>query len=773
MKKHIGISLFLAFLTALLMLTMCVSAAGVESGEDTFIGVEDLYEKIEKTEQIVAEEALYGECLFFDDFESYKVGDVPSNVYYSKLGSTILTKHDQCEEIKIAKGITGNNTKVIELLGNGTMYQYPFIWVMYPLAEKGKYTMLAEFYTEAANARNFCFTNGYISTASQPDKRIWYSQAASKNKWQKMETNYALSNIEGFVKMDYFGFGADGVKDGEYLYIDNIRLYFKKAKFANVVAGDGATGAASTLEFYDNEKITAPVNTFTKEGYLFAGWKSSHDGKLYKEGESFTVSEIDSFTLTATWAKFVPELVRVTSIRDTSDGIQGIRFAGYVTDEDKPYATEIGFIATTKTLLGDKDLVFGSTKKDGVGVSPDGVKIVYGVTYNKTDGTDIVYATSGDVFGSIIWENVEGTFFTGVFSNIPERAYKEKFVVRPYALIDGEYVYGETIIRSVKDVAENAYNKGNRDNYVMNIVEKTGIVPGKTVCFLGDSITHDGTYIKELAQVYLDSQNTTGKYEFYNCGISGDTAENGIRRLKDDVLAYNPDVVFVMFGMNDIGQSLYVKANYNEEIEKQRQARLNSYKANMTTIINTLKEKNVEVVLCTPTPYDDVTNTVYECNVGLEKCAEIVKELASSYDLEVVDHYTNMYNLRGTKYWGAGDPIHPNKLGHHVMAQSIMYDLGYVDEMEIETAMTDFDDLNDERHTLSYNFRMFLMVERSMRYSGYSTTEAKLAAAKELQAQQTNDHWRWIYQNYIDNCEKGLEMLDEVIRLTEEMAYKD
>jgi hypothetical protein len=132
-----------------------------------------------------------------------------------------------------------------------------------------------------------------------------------------------------------------------------------------------------------------------------------------------------------------------------------------------------------------------------------------------------------------------------------------------------------------------------------------------------------------------------------------------------------------------------------------------------------------------------------------------------------------MYDLRGTKYWGANDPIHPNVLGQHVMAQSIMYDLGYIDEMDIDNAMTEFDEINKERHTKSYNFRMFVMVERDLLRAGYTTTEAKLQRAKVIQSQQTSDHFVWIYQNYIDNCGKGMEMLEEVIRLTEEMSYKN
>ncbi len=745
-------------------------------GDITYLKLTAVWERAvpaEKTAQIIAEEKLYGECLFFDDFESYAIGDIPSSVYYSNIGEVKMTRSDQCGKIQIVDGFEGNDTKVIELTGNGVNYFYPFIRVLYTLNIKGKYTMLADMYTEAKDVLQFCFSNGYTSTANQVDKRLWHTPAASRNTWQRIETDYTLSSIEGFVKIDYFGFGANGVKSGETLYIDNIRLYFSEAKYIDFEAGNGATGTAPELDFYANSTITLPYNTFEKEGYVFAGWKSSIDGKTYREGEKITLGNVDEFTLTATWARFVPQLVKKNSIRDTDDGIQGMRFAGYVENDKKAYASEIGFIATREELLGDNELVFGEVNQDGFGISPNGVKYVYGATYDAAAGTDLVYTTDGNVFGGYRWKDIEGTFFTSIITGIPENNYADKFVVRPYALIDGEYVYGETLCRSVKEVAESAYNDGNREDYVMKIVEKTGIVPGKTICFLGDSITHGGTYIKELAQIYLDSETENGRYEFYNCGISGDTAGGAIKRLEDDVLAYNPDIVMIMFGMNDIGQNLYIKANYNEEVEAKRQTNLTNYKNNMRTIVDTFLENDVEVILCTPTPYDDVTNQVYECNIGLEKCAEFIRELAEEKGLELVDHYKNMYPLRSTKYWGASDPIHPNALGHHAMAQSIMHDLGYIDEMDFETAITNFSPINEERHTYVNNFRMFVMIERNMINGGYTTTEDKLDRAKELQAQQTSDHWRWIYQNYIDNCGRGLEMLDEVIRLTEEMAAKN
>ncbi len=739
MKKYCKIFLCLALLSAFFMLTLCVGAASFEFNNT------DGKLEISSCGGHVSDAAVKNGMLSFStigaDPQLYINGKYDLN---TKTGGVVNADFVKQIEIRFASTSESGTFEIFFTSvdpNDGSYLCNPYV---------------AGDTSEQAYAKNANYVS--FSGTGSLDKFITLTIDQSKIKyWKGIVTGLRIdpgrsSDVQ--FAIDYIRFVGEDV-----------------SKYAKVVGGNGAVGTPSSLTFTPNGTITLPQNTFTKEGYVFTGWKTSVDNKLYNEGASLTLSDADELTITATWAKFIPETVRETDIRDKSGKIHGISFAGFVTDDNKKVCEEYGFIVTTESLLGDNQLCFGTNSKNGKGVSPDGVKYAYGVAYNKASGTDIIFSTLGNVFNNSYWKNVKGNFFTAVLTNIPKKAYNDKIIVRPYAKIDGEYVYGETIKRSVKDIAEDSYNNGNREDYLMDIIKEMGIAPGKTVCFLGDSITHNGTFIKELAQSYLDSEKQTGRYEFYNCGISGDTAAGALKRLDADVLSYNPDIVFIMFGMNDVGQSLYVKANYNDSVETQRQARLDTYAQNIEDIVTKLLDNGVEVILCTPTPYDDVTNTVNDMNAGLEKCAEITKKLAKEYNLEVVDHYKNMYDLRGTKYWGATDPIHPNALGHHVMAQSIMYDLGYIEKMDVTTPMTKFDKLNEERHTLSYNFRMFVMIERNLQ--GLSTTEAKLARAKELQAQQTNDHWRWIYQNYIDYCGKGAQMLEDVIRLTEDMAVKN
>lgn len=73
-----------------------------------------------------------------------------------------------------------------------------------------------------------------------------------------------------------------------------------------------------------------------------------------------------------------------------------------------------------------------------------------------------------------------------------------------------------------------------------------GLGPMKLICF-GDSLTagaYGGSYVEALRRLRPD-------LDVINAGVGGDTVLNLLARLDEDVLARQPDGVFVMIGGND------------------------------------------------------------------------------------------------------------------------------------------------------------------------------------------------------------------------------
>lgn len=77
-----------------------------------------------------------------------------------------------------------------------------------------------------------------------------------------------------------------------------------------------------------------------------------------------------------------------------------------------------------------------------------------------------------------------------------------------------------------------------------------------------------------------------------NAGISGDCAEGGLKRLERDVLSYNPDLIVVCYGLNEVGKSkrrvgfvhkLVVGDFYKDKIERCRADIFNSEFKNRKT----------------------------------------------------------------------------------------------------------------------------------------------------------------------------------------------
>jgi lysophospholipase L1-like esterase len=163
----------------------------------------------------------------------------------------------------------------------------------------------------------------------------------------------------------------------------------------------------------------------------------------------------------------------------------------------------------------------------------------------------------------------------------------------------------------------------------------TAFAPQKKtkVIFFGDSITELGVkrdkyvgYILKMDSM-LKVEKKSDQYELIGSGISGNKVYDLYLRMEEDVLAKNPDVVFIYVGVNDVWHKTLLGTGTDaDKFEKFYQA-----------IINKLKAKNIKVVVCTPA----VVGEKWDCSNSLDgdmnKYSNIIRDLAKKNQLPLVD----------------------------------------------------------------------------------------------------------------------------------------
>ena len=110
---------------------------------------------------------------------------------------------------------------------------------------------------------------------------------------------------------------------------------------------------------------------------------------------------------------------------------------------------------------------------------------------------------------------------------------------------------------------------------------------GKVV-FLGDSVTASANV--SLSQRWTQIVGLAAGYApvgIINAGVPGDTSAQILARLPADVLSHSPDVVVMMFTVNDVGNSLP----------------LSTHEANYRALIEQCQTAGAKVVLITPPVY--------------------------------------------------------------------------------------------------------------------------------------------------------------------------
>ena len=297
----------------------------------------------------------------------------------------------------------------------------------------------------------------------------------------------------------------------------------------------------------------------------------------------------------------------------------------------------------------------------------------------------------------------------------------------------------------------------------------------KTICFLGDSITRRGYWVAEIF-AHLRGQGV----RVYNCGVSGDSASGAIARLYTDCLSRTPHTVVMMFGMNDVGRNLYDEGA-GDQTEK-KQARLEKYQKSIRTLSEMIRAAGIELILCTPTPYNDVTESdLPKCSVndGLAACAEIVREYAAEIGVPCIDFFSYLRPMVGTGYTTLPDLVHPTPEGHHPMAQFFMKEMGMIDAID-ETPFLPMDAEAQARFDVEQRAREIEFIEWNLMYG--ERTRRKMTRADfialarlrladaEIAGDERKIKWYSWYLTYSDN---KLEYEDELVRRTLLYAAKN
>ncbi len=200
----------------------------------------------------------------------------------------------------------------------------------------------------------------------------------------------------------------------------------------------------------------------------------------------------------------------------------------------------------------------------------------------------------------------------------------------------------------------------------------------KVVLFTGDSITDcdrarpigDGfgkmgnSYV---ARIFVDTwaDFPENNIRYLNSAISGNTSKQLLDRFDEDVLAYDPDYVCIMIGVNDVwrhfdGSQLSVELLSPDDTAN-----------NMETMIKMVLKTGARPIILSPyfldRNHDDpMRHMVDEIN-------DRYKELAEKYNIGYIDIQSRFdaYLKNGSAYILSNDRVHPKAPGISLIARTV------------------------------------------------------------------------------------------------------
>lgn len=181
------------------------------------------------------------------------------------------------------------------------------------------------------------------------------------------------------------------------------------------------------------------------------------------------------------------------------------------------------------------------------------------------------------------------------------------------------------------------------------------------IVFAGDSIT-ELFNLHELFYEYIKENSV----ELYNRGISGDTSNRLIERLKDNVLSLEPKKLVYLIGINDM--ALGASCGY--------------IAGNVKKIIAATKESCPDCEIAVQSVYPVIDHGLRK-NRTVKLLNVLLKEVCRDEKVEFIDVYDLLADENGSfKKDYTYDGLHPNVKGFEVVSKEILKFLNEFKENE-------------------------------------------------------------------------------------------
>ena len=216
----------------------------------------------------------------------------------------------------------------------------------------------------------------------------------------------------------------------------------------------------------------------------------------------------------------------------------------------------------------------------------------------------------------------------------------------------------------------------------------------KRIVFLGNSITYMGQYVSYI-EAFLTVKYPTKQIEFINVGLPSETV-SGLsepnhaggqfprpdlhERLERVLTMIKPDLVFACYGMND---GIYLP--FDDD-------RFQKYQEGIIWLHERVKKSGISIVHITPPIFDERKGKAYANVLDIYSDWLISRRYTKNWD--VIDiHWPMKKYLEDQRrvdstFMYAKDGVHPNEIGHYIMAQQILLSLG-------ETELTNARDIKN------------------------------------------------------------------------------